>query len=174
MVDPREFDRIHTELTVVGNMMGECVNEFINMKISRKTFDERMSTYADRIEATRRDEDRLLAAFGEIIQKIQEKHNFQHFGQAKKEDEKVVLQRIVKGNPIHSSFAKFYFDSKFALNLSESYILDLLIAMIYKDGSRSHEVQENAIFKESEIKLFMADRAPMYETIVKDLEEYPV
>lgn len=72
MVDPREFDRIHTELTVVGNMMGECVNEFINMKISRKTFDERMSIYADRIETARRDEDRLLAAFGEIIQKIQE------------------------------------------------------------------------------------------------------
>lgn len=72
MVDPREFDRIHTELTVVGNMMGECVNEFINMKISRKMFDERMSSYADRIETARRDEDRLLAAFGEIIQKIQE------------------------------------------------------------------------------------------------------
>lgn len=49
-----------------------------------------------------------------------------------------------------------------------------LIAMIYKDGSRSHEVQEDAIFKESEIKLFMADRAPMYETIVKDLEEYQI
>ena len=72
MVDPKEFDRIHTELTIVGNMMGECVNEFVNMKISRKTFDERMSTYADRIETARRDEDRLLAAFGEIIQKIQE------------------------------------------------------------------------------------------------------
>ena len=72
MVDPREFDRIHTELAVVGNMMGECVNEFINMKISRKTFDERMSIYADRIETARRDEDRLLVAFGEIIQKIQE------------------------------------------------------------------------------------------------------
>lgn len=72
MVDPREFDRIHTELAVVGNMMGECVNEFVNMKISRKTFDERMSIYADRIETARRDEDRLLAAFGEIIQKIQE------------------------------------------------------------------------------------------------------
>lgn len=158
-------------------------------------------------------------------------------------------ERIVKGNPIHPSFARFYFDSKFGLNLSENSILQLLksmkttmpqsslnlwmhqimstlreslenlmleaikksdvtyndetrilvrsreskemkfkykieyihaclsmkeklIAMIYKEGSRGHEVQEEAIFKRSEIKIFMADRAPMYEKIVKDFEEY--
>lgn len=49
-----------------------------------------------------------------------------------------------------------------------------LVAMVYDEGSRSHEVQEKAFFRESDIKLFMADRAPLYSTIVKDLEEYEI
>jgi len=49
-----------------------------------------------------------------------------------------------------------------------------LVAMVYDEGSRSHEVQEKAFFQESSIKLFMADRAPLYSTIVKDLEDYEI
>ena len=46
-----------------------------------------------------------------------------------------------------------------------------LCVMEYKEGSRSHSVQENAIFKDSCIRVFTADRAVLYETIEKDLEE---
>lgn len=46
-----------------------------------------------------------------------------------------------------------------------------LCVMEYKEGSRSHSVQEDAIFKDSCIRVFTADRAVLYETIEKDLEE---
>ena len=149
------------------------------------------------------------------------------------------------------SFARFYFDSKFALNLSENRILELLksmhtnlpqsslnywihqlmeklrtslellmltairrsfftrndetrilvcsrenanlpfkynteyihvalsleqklVVMLYKDGSRGHEVQEEKIFKDSSIKYLLADRAKLYETIEKNLSEYHI
>lgn len=49
-----------------------------------------------------------------------------------------------------------------------------LVSMVYDEGTRSHEVQEKAFFRESNIRLFMADRAPLYSTIVKDLEEYEI
>lgn len=48
------------------------------------------------------------------------------------------------------------------------------VVMLYVDGSRSHTVQEEEIFKGSNIRSFIADRAPLYETIVKDLEEYHI
>ena len=48
------------------------------------------------------------------------------------------------------------------------------VVMLYADGSRSHTIQEEEIFKGSNIKSFIADRAPLYETIVKDLEEYHI
>ena len=46
-----------------------------------------------------------------------------------------------------------------------------LCVMEYKEGSRSHSVQEDAIFKDSCIRVFTADRAVLYETIEKDMEE---
>ncbi|MEE3358227.1 MAG: IS66 family transposase, partial [Lachnospiraceae bacterium] len=48
------------------------------------------------------------------------------------------------------------------------------VVMLYADGSRSHTIQEEEIFKGSNIQSFIADRAPLYETIVKDLEEYHI
>ena len=48
------------------------------------------------------------------------------------------------------------------------------VVMLYEDGSRSHTIQEEEIFKGSKIRSFIADRAPLYETIVKDLEEYHI
>lgn len=158
-------------------------------------------------------------------------------------------ESIVKGNPVMPSFARFYFDSKFALCLSENRILEILktmntslpqsslnywmhqimqklrltleplmlsavkksffthndetrilvrsrenvnmpfkyrteyihaamspeqklVVMLYKDGSRGHEVQEERIFKGSNIKYFLSDRAKIYETIERNLEEY--
>ena len=45
-----------------------------------------------------------------------------------------------------------------------------LCVMEYKEGSRSHSVQEDAIFKDSCIRVFTADRAVLYETIEKDLD----
>ena len=160
-------------------------------------------------------------------------------------------ESIIKGNPVMPSFARFYFDSKFALNLSENRILEMLdsmktkipqstlnnwmhqimehlrtnlehlmleairqsrfthndetrilvrsradrnapfkykreyihaalslekklVVMLYKDGSRDHSIQEEYIFKDSGIRCFLADRAPLYETIVKDLEEFHI
>lgn len=46
------------------------------------------------------------------------------------------------------------------------------VMMLYEEGSRSHEVQENLVFKGSNIRAFIADRYSGYGAIVKDLEEY--
>ena len=158
-------------------------------------------------------------------------------------------QTIVENNPLMPSFCRFYFESKFAYNLSEENVLRMLesmkchfpqstlnkyihqimdylrvrleslmlevirscgfvqndetrilvrsrkskeddfkynteyihaalsleeklVAMLYKEGSRSHEIPEEKIFRGSLIECFTADRAPLYVALEKDLEEY--
>ena len=158
-------------------------------------------------------------------------------------------QMIVENNPLMPSFCRFYFDSKFAYNLSEENIIRMLesmkchfpqstlnkyihqimdylrvrlealmlevirscgfvqndetrilvrsrksleekfkynteyihaalslekkmVVMLYKEGSRSHKIPEEKIFRGSMIECFTADRAPLYVAIEKDLEEY--
>lgn len=49
-----------------------------------------------------------------------------------------------------------------------------LVVMLYDEGTRSHELQEEKVFKGSSIKYFIADRAKLYETIENDLVEYHV
>lgn len=46
-----------------------------------------------------------------------------------------------------------------------------LVVMLYDEGTRSHTLQEEKIFKGSSIKGFICDRAPQYSTIVNDLPE---
>ncbi len=154
--------------------------------------------------------------------------------------------RILESNPVMPSFARFYFESKFAYGLSENRILEMLksmrtripqsslnlwvhqimshlrerleplilsairqskftnndgtrllvrsrdektgevsysveyiqaalslekklVVMLYEEGSRGHEVQEERIFKGSSIECFVADRYSAYRTIVEDL-----
>lgn len=154
---------------------------------------------------------------------------------------------IIGNNPIMPSFARFYFDSKFNLCLSENRILEIikslktkmsqsslnrwmhqimtvlrerleplmleairqskftnndgtrilvrgrdadgrpfkykieyiqaalslekkLCVMLYDEGTRDHTLQEEKIFKGSAIQCFVADGAPQYKKIVKDLE----
>jgi len=158
-------------------------------------------------------------------------------------------QSIVEGNPLMPSFCRFYFESKFAYNLSEENVIRMLesmkchfpqstlnkyihqimdylrvrlealmlevirtcgfvqndetrilvrsrknkeedfkynteyihaalslekklVVMLYKEGSRSHEIPEEKIFKDPLIQCFTADRAPLYVALEKDLEEY--
>ena len=158
-------------------------------------------------------------------------------------------QTIVENNPLMPSFCRFYFESKFAYNLSEENVIRMLesmkchipqstlnkyihqimdylrvrleslmlevirscgfvqndetrilvrsrksleenfkynteyihaalslekklVVMLYKEGSRSHEIPEEKIFKGSLIECFTADRAPLYTAIEKDLVEY--
>ena len=158
-------------------------------------------------------------------------------------------QSIVENNPLMPSFCRFYFESKFAYNLSEENVIRMLesmkchfpqstlnkyihqimdylrvrlealmlevmrscsfvqndetrilvrsrkskednfkynteyihaalslekklVVMLYKEGSRSHEIPEEKIFKGSLIECFTADRAPLYVALEKDLEEY--
>ena len=158
-------------------------------------------------------------------------------------------QSIVENNPLMPSFCRFYFESKFAYNLSEENVIRMLesmkchfpqstlnkyihqimdylrvrlealmlevirtcgfvqndetrilvrsrknkeedfkynteyihaalslekklVVMLYKEGSRSHEIPEEKIFKDSLIQCFTADRAPLYVALEKDLEEY--
>ena len=47
-----------------------------------------------------------------------------------------------------------------------------LVVMLYKEGSRSHEIPKEKIFKGSLIECFTADRAPLCVALEKDLEEY--
>ena len=158
-------------------------------------------------------------------------------------------QSIVENNPLMPSFCRFYFESKFAYNVSEENVIRMLesmkchfpqstlnkyihqimdylrvrleplmlevirscgfvqddetrilvrsreskdedfkynteyihaalslerklLVMLYKEGSRSHEIPEEKIFRGSMIKCFTADRAPLYTAIEKDLVEY--
>ena len=158
-------------------------------------------------------------------------------------------QTIVDDNPLMPSFCRFYFESKFAYNLSEENVIRMLqgmkchfpqstlnkyihqimdylrvrlealmlevirkcgyvqndetrilvrsrknkeedfkynteyihaalslekklVVMLYKEGSRSHEIPEEKIFRGSMIECFTADRAPLYTAIEKDLVEY--
>jgi hypothetical protein len=158
-------------------------------------------------------------------------------------------QAIVESNPLMPSFCRFYFESKFAYNLSEENVIRMLesmkchfpqstlnkyihqimdylrvrleslmlevirtcgfvqndetrilvrsrknkeddfkynteyihaalslekklVVMLYKEGSRSHEIPEEKIFRGSLIECFTADRAPLYVALEKDLEEY--
>ena len=46
-----------------------------------------------------------------------------------------------------------------------------LCVMLYDEGTRDHMLQEEKIFKDSSIVGFVADRAPQYPAIVKDLEK---
>lgn len=48
-----------------------------------------------------------------------------------------------------------------------------LFLMLYKEGSRSHEVQMD-IFRESNIIAFLADRCPLYTTLVTALNCHPL
>ena len=156
--------------------------------------------------------------------------------------------RILENNPVMPSFARFYFESKFAYGLSENRIIEMLksmktsipqsslnlwmhqimahlrdrleplilaairqskftnndgtrllvrssdentgdvsysveyiqaalslekklVVMLYQEGSRGHELQEEKIFKGSSIECFVADRLSVYQTIVEDLED---
>ena len=46
-----------------------------------------------------------------------------------------------------------------------------LVAMLYEEGSRGHELQEEKIFRDSSIECFVADRLSVYQTIVEDLKD---
>ena len=46
-----------------------------------------------------------------------------------------------------------------------------LVAMLYEEGSRGHELQEERIFRGSSIECFVADRLSVYQTIVEDLAD---
>lgn len=45
-----------------------------------------------------------------------------------------------------------------------------LCVMLYDEGSRGHELQEEKVFKGSSIECFVADGAPQYKEIVDDLD----
>ena len=47
-----------------------------------------------------------------------------------------------------------------------------MVVMLYDEGTRGHSVPEEKIFRDSNIKCFIADRLSAYTTVVKDLEEY--
>lgn len=46
-----------------------------------------------------------------------------------------------------------------------------LVVMLYGEGSRSHDIPQQMLFEGSDIRIFTADRAALYETIVKSIEE---
>lgn len=46
-----------------------------------------------------------------------------------------------------------------------------LVVMLYEEGSRGHELQEEKIFRNSSIECFVADRLSVYQTIIEDLED---
>lgn len=46
-----------------------------------------------------------------------------------------------------------------------------LVVMLYGEGSRSHDIPRQMLSEGADIRIFMADRAALYESIVKSIEE---
>lgn len=46
-----------------------------------------------------------------------------------------------------------------------------LIVMLYGEGSRSHDIPQQLLFEGSDIRIFTADRASLYESVVKAIEK---
>ncbi|MBP9993434.1 MAG: hypothetical protein KBT67_00620 [bacterium] len=44
MTDPLDFDRINAEVLFVGENMRNCLDDFVNFRITREEYDEMMST----------------------------------------------------------------------------------------------------------------------------------
>jgi len=73
MTNPLDIDRINAELVMVGEMMRECLDDFVNLRTTREEFDEMMSSYADRIDTARHQHDKLVFSdLGEIMMNFQE------------------------------------------------------------------------------------------------------
>ena len=83
-------------------------------------------------------------------------------------------QSIIKGNLLMPSFCRFYLESKFAYHLSEKRLLDMLSQMGMKVAQSTLNgwmQQIMAYLRERLGPVITADRAVLYETIEKDLEE---
>ena len=83
-------------------------------------------------------------------------------------------QSIIKGNPLMPSFCRFYLESKFAYHLSENRLLDMLSQMGMKvaQSTLNGWMQQIMTYLRERLgPVFTADRAVLYETIEKDLEE---
>lgn len=81
-------------------------------------------------------------------------------------------ETIIKVRSREDTASKFKYNTEYIHGvLSPS---KRLTVMLYQSGSRAHDIQENLIFKDSKIKAFTADRASLYTTIAKDLEEYMI
>ena len=83
-------------------------------------------------------------------------------------------QSIIKGNPLMSSFCRFYLESKFACHLSGNRLLDMLSQMGMKvaQSTLNGWMQQIMTYLRERLgPVITADRAVLYETIEKDLEE---
>lgn len=83
-------------------------------------------------------------------------------------------QSIIKGNPLIPSFCRFYLESKFAYHLSENRLLDMLSQMGMKvaQSTLNGWMQQIMTYLRERLgPVITADRAVLYETIEKDLEE---
>lgn len=83
-------------------------------------------------------------------------------------------QSIIKGNPLMPSFCRFYLESKFAYHLSENRLLDMLSQMGMKvaQSTLNGWMQQIMTYLRERLgPVITADRAVLYETIEKDLEE---
>lgn len=83
-------------------------------------------------------------------------------------------QSIIKGNLLMPSFCRFYLESKFAYHLSENCLLDMLSQMGMKvaQSTLNGWMQQIMTYLRERLgPVITADRAVLYETIEKDLEE---
>ena len=83
-------------------------------------------------------------------------------------------QSIIKGNLLMPSFCRFYLESKFAYHLSENRLLDMLSQMGMKvaQSTLNGWMQQIMTYLRERLgPVITADRAVLYETIEKDLEE---
>ena len=78
------------------------------------------------------------------------------------DETRILVRNLLEDNP--DKYKVEYIHA--ALSLEKK-----MVVMLYGEGSRSHTIPEEQIFEHSNIKYFTADRAKLYDTVVKNMEE---
>lgn len=150
--------------------MSQKFSTFVNMINNKSNIEMQLATYKSMLTKASNDLAKSKQLVGLLKQQI-EQGNTELSEELDKANERISMLSedlsVVRSR--ESKEDKFKYNVEYihaALSMEAK-----LCVMEYKEGSRSHSVQEDAIFKDSCIRVFTADRAVLYETIEKDLEE---
>lgn len=151
-VDP-SFARFYLEMKFGQNRSEGQIVEYMHRlgcRVDQATLNRWMHAVMDGLK------EKLLPAMEDEIRNSRFTHN----------DETRILVRSFDDKTDKNSYKTEYIHGFFSPSAN-------LFLMLYKDGSRSHEVQME-IFDGSAIEAFLADRYPGYRALLKEYEAPPI